>query len=654
MTSENYKKVLKLAKKAYQSSLYNGENPYLAALDDMVNRDEIVSEVYLGLTEIPIKKIVGTKTHSRSTAFAKNFMPLLGEETEFAMKWDALCRIHETEGIRDPIKVYEYLNRFYVLEGNKRASVLKYHEAVSVPAVVTRLIPKRDEESIQNRLYYEFLHFYDLTKINFIWFTREGNFDELIKIVGEDEKWDDDLRMEFKQLYNRFRRLYKQSGGEGLKITTGDAFLEYLIIYGYKKANSAYDDEISKRVKSMMPELLLLANKKQIDVLTQPVEVVQKKSILSSLTNIGSRRTKKVKVAFVYAKSISESGWTFGHELGRNHIEEVFQDQIETTYIENVPEGNDAYKHIARLAKEGYDVIFTTTPTMINPTLKAAMEYPNVKFLNCSENVSYRHLRTYYGRIYEARFLTGIIAGSMTESNVLGYVANYPISGVISGINAFALGAKLVNPKIKVKLVWSKMVESHDPQKAIDEILLDANVDIVSSQESVMASGADKAFGIYSINDCDAEDEGCNTRNYIATPLWHWGKFYEKIVKNILDGTFNAVNNALGSGTKAINYWWGLNADVVDILYSKSLVPDETKKLIEFMKRMISIGEYHPFTGPIKDQQGQIMVEQDETLNNTAILNMNWLVEHVEGYIPTSEEEELDVPIVDMLGVKKK
>lgn len=645
MKNGEYLKALRLAKRSYQNNLYKGNNPHLPALDDMVSRDEIVSEVYLGIMEIPLKKIVGTKTHSRSTAFAKNFMPLLGEETEFAQKWEVLCDIHKNEGIRDPIKVYEYLGRFYVLEGNKRASVLKYHEAVSIVAKVTRLIPKRDEDNPKNRLYYEYLAFYDITKSNYIWMSKEENYVELLKLMDTGEAWDDEKRMEFKHLYSRFRRLYKLNGGDSLNITTGDALLDYIKIYGYKDMDNLLDEDLGKRISGMMPELLLLSRKDNaVDVLTQPVEVQQRKSFFASLSQ---RKTQqKLKVAFVYAKTIETSGWSFGHELGRNHIEEVFKDRIETTYVDQVPEDEGAYPYLVDLVNKGYDVIFTTTPTLINITLKAALEYPHVKFLNCSENRSYKHLRTYYGRIYEARFLTGLIAGALTETNDIGYVANYPIAGVISGMNAFALGAKLVNPKVKVHLIWSKLIEEDDKAKVIDEKLRSHNVDLVSSEESILATGNNKAFGLYSLGD---EKE---KRQYIATPLWHWGKFYEKIIKSILDDSFDAISSALGDN-KAINYWWGLSANVVDILYSGSQVPDETKKLIDFMRRMISIGEFHPFTGPIKDETGEVRLEKDEVMSNEDILSMDWLVEYIEGYIPSKNNEELDSPIVDMLGVKE-
>ena len=174
-TMEDYQKAYKLGKKDYQARMMRGELPTLQVLDDILPPKGSYSEVPLGLVQIPIDQIVGTKSDGRSNAFAGNFMPILRENTEFAYKWATLSQSHIDKGIREPIKAYEYMNKFYVQEGNKRVSVLKYFDAVSVPGYVTRILPPRTDQK-ENKLYYEFVDFYAVTQINYIWFTKPGSF----------------------------------------------------------------------------------------------------------------------------------------------------------------------------------------------------------------------------------------------------------------------------------------------------------------------------------------------------------------------------------------------------------------------------------------------------------------------------------------------
>ena len=197
--------------KAMRAGKREGET--LPNLDDILKEKNIVAvrEVPLGLVQIPSELIVGTKTAGRSSAFSKGFKPLLKENTEFAYKWMALYKAHLNEGIREPIKAYEFMNKFYVEEGNKRVSVLKFFDAVSIPGNVTRIVPPRTEEK-ENKIYYEFMDFYALSRINYIWFTQLGSFAKLQRLVGKrpDEAWSDDDRLDFASAYNRFRAEYYQ------------------------------------------------------------------------------------------------------------------------------------------------------------------------------------------------------------------------------------------------------------------------------------------------------------------------------------------------------------------------------------------------------------------------------------------------------------
>lgn len=236
MSAEDYAKAQKLGKKEYQSRMMRGLQPTLEVLDDILPPKGSYSEVPLGLVQIPSDQIVGTRTEGRSNAFASNFMPILKQNTEFARKWDVLSTSHIEEGIREPIKAYEYMNKFYVQEGNKRVSVSKYFDVDSIPGIVTRIVPKRTNEK-ENVIYYEYMDFYNVSKVNYLYMSKIGNFPKLQTAVGKEpgEEWSDVDKENFSSIFYRFQLEYKAKGGDRLSITQGDAFLAFVRVYGYQE-----------------------------------------------------------------------------------------------------------------------------------------------------------------------------------------------------------------------------------------------------------------------------------------------------------------------------------------------------------------------------------------------------------------------------------
>ena len=219
MSKEDYIKAQRMGKRDYQLRMMKGLPPTLEVLDDILPPKGSYSEVPLGLVQIPMDLIVGTKTGGRSSAFAGNFMPILKDNTEFAIKWALLSTAHVTEGIREPVKAYEYMNKFYILEGNKRVSVMKYYDAVSIPGEVIRIIPPRTKEK-ENRIYFEFLDFYEVSKVNYIWFSNTGSFGKLLTVMKKkpDEVWTEEERLLFSSVYSRFLGEYTARGGKELSI----------------------------------------------------------------------------------------------------------------------------------------------------------------------------------------------------------------------------------------------------------------------------------------------------------------------------------------------------------------------------------------------------------------------------------------------------
>ena len=236
MLVKEYLKARKMAVKDFRMRSSRGEYPYLQVLDEILKYAGTTKEQKLGLVDIPLDQIVGTKSMGRTNAFASNFMPLMDEETEFASKWMNLYRAHMDEGIRDPIVAYEFMNHFYVVEGNKRVSVMKYVDAVSIPGNVTRIIPQKND-SKESTIYYEFLDFYEITHINFINFSQPGGYKKLLEYVCPDSKepWDDDMQTYFTTAYYRFDDIFQErAAGKKMPLTVADAFLIYLDYYGYE------------------------------------------------------------------------------------------------------------------------------------------------------------------------------------------------------------------------------------------------------------------------------------------------------------------------------------------------------------------------------------------------------------------------------------
>lgn len=626
---EHYYNAKKLGMKEYYVKTSRGQIGYLPSLEGLLKDSDIVSHVELGIMEIPLKKIVGTYTHLRSLSFADNFMPLIGDDSEFKNKWVSLCGAHLDEGIRDPIKVYEYLNWYYVVEGNKRVSILKYFDAYSMSASVTRLIPRMDNSNPIIPIYYEFLMFNKLTKINFIWFTSKESFDKLIKLLKDYNpvlpQYETKFKYFEKYIYNSFRRVYLYLGGDKIPLTTGDAFLEYAKIYGIP--NEFNETEQKETIRELIKELEVLGRKDIVDIQTAHEEVSQG-NVLSALTTL-IHPPKKLKIAFAYARTIDTSGWTYSHELGRKYLEKALGDQIATSYIENVPENDDAYNHIKKLAGEENDIIFTTSPVFRNATLKCALKYPDIKFFNCSEHRPYKHMSNYYGRTYEPRFLTGIIAGAMTKNNIIGYAATSPTPEVLSCINAYALGARMVNPYAMVKVTWTREWNSHVKFLDADKKLMEAGADIISNRNLTVPREVTVKYGVYSML-CSMDLKNQKVEHHLAAPIWNWGAFYEKIIKNILNDTYKTLRDIFNSNSRLVNFWWGMASGILDIYYSDKYVPAETQKLVKLMKKMIIDSNYNPFVGPIWDNKGQLRLNNDEVASHEQILRMNWYVDNVE------------------------
>ena len=610
-----YGKYMRLGKK---------EKEPMPVLDDILKEkhEEIAGEYSLGLVQIPIDKIVGTKTAGRGISFSKSFYPVMGENTEFANKWKILYTAHIEEGIRDAVKVYE---------GNKRVSVLKCVGAAEVPGIVTRILPFRTEEK-SNRIYYEFIDFYRLSKLYDIELSEEGGYARLQQLTGKrpDESWTEEDRRDFRSLYFFFKKIYGSIAKEFREEAVGDAFLNLLRLYEYKKLLKMEPLELKELMQKSLGELKL---EKTPQLLMEPGKVEKKKNFLVRLLPANS---PVLNVAFVHEKTAETSSWTYAHELGRFYLQEVFPGQIHTSCYDKVTEEN-AREVIEQSIADGNKLIFTTAPPLLMAGLHAAMEHPEVKILNCSLNTSHRYIRTYYARMYEAKFLMGALAGAMTEHGRIGYLADYPIYGMTASINAFALGAQMVNPRARVYLEWTTK-RGNNPFDTFRK----HGISCVSGQDMIVPKIASRHFGLY----MDEDGEPVN----LAMPVWHWGKFYEQMIDKIINGGWKA--DEAGDEKKGLNYWWGMSAGVIDVICS-GRIPAGTARLVNLLKEEICEERFYPFDGPVYNQKGELCWDGRQGLEPENIMRMDWLVENVEGEIPEiSELVAKAKPVVDTQGLK--
>ena len=336
MGETEYSEALKLGKKEYRARIAKGQFPYLPVLDEILSEADIQTEQNMGLVQVPLDFVVGTSTMGRTYSFAANFMPILDEETEFAVKWSNLSDAQMNEGIRDPIKAFEYMNRYYVLEGNKRVSVLKYFNAVSIPAIVIRKIPKLSDD-YDVRLYYEYMRFNEITGLCSVEFTKLGNADKLLSLVGKEGRWDDETKEKFAKVMFDFSKVYNFRGGDRLDIKLGDAITVFMEVFGMDAMLEMSESDYNKNIINTWKEFAAEGEKHKINLVLDPTKVQTKKSLLNYLI---PQTPKKLKVVFLYPREPKTSAWLYSHELGRNYLDDTFSDRLETEFVSGVDESN--------------------------------------------------------------------------------------------------------------------------------------------------------------------------------------------------------------------------------------------------------------------------------------------------------------------------
>jgi len=617
---DEYSQALRLGQKEYRELLMSGKNAHPAVLDEILQDNLSETVIDIGTLEIPTERIVGTKTAGRITAFTATFRPLLDAKSEFATKWINLCAAHLGDtGITDPIVCYEYLGNFYVQEGNKRVSVLRHFDAPRIPGTVKRIMPQPSEDP-RIKAYYEFIDFYKVSQLYTVQFRRPGDYAKLLRYMGKKstEVWTSDERRTFNAYFHYFQDAFRVLNTRD-DVLPEEALLLWLKLYPFQDLGRLTGAELKKSLLALKEDVIASAKKEDSVKVQTKAEDESKGSLVSRIVSV----LDTLDVAFVHQLEAAQSAWVMGHEEGREHIENDFGDRIRVRsyYGANTPE--KAEELIEQAVADGAEVVFTTAPPLSQATLKAAVKYPKLRFLNCSVDQPYSSIRTYYGRIYESKFITGAIAGAMAQNNRIGYIASYPIFGVTASINAFALGAQMTNPRAQIELRWSCCEGTPQADFFADGIRVISNRN-APTQSKMYLDFCN--YGTYLM-----DDRGDLVP--LGTPTWVWGKFYEFVIRSILSGGWKREKGV----STALNYWLGMDSGVIGVNLSDKL-PEGVRQMAKLLEKGLQDSVLDPFMRKIRAQDGTLKNDGTHHFTPGELLKMDWLCENIIGTIPPFED----------------
>ncbi|MDD6877274.1 MAG: BMP family ABC transporter substrate-binding protein [Clostridiaceae bacterium] len=614
---EIYERARKLGTRDYNTHVSHGENGHVAVLSDRIGQCDILAYLRQPLREITLSRVVGTYTASRAQSFATNFMPLLPFRSEFGAKWARVCNAHLNEGLKDAITVYEYMWKYYVIEGNKRVSVLKYFGAATIHAEITRIVPRLDDESDDARRWYAFLEY-----------AKKGLFQELE--LSDADKYERLYRQEQRLLaalpegaelpdFNRLYGLFESYCREvDPTLPPGDTFNEYLHIYGFPIDTPT--DEVRDRIRRLQPQIKLLDNPEPPMLIldNEPEEPPRFKLF-------GSRRTPHI--VFAYGVGRTETNWLGAHERGRLAIEEALSDRVTTSCIDGLTAEN-AYELLSRDAADA-DLLFVTTPAFLNPVLRFSIEHPECLTLVYSPVQQDHRLCTYFGRYYESVYLCGVAAGLCTTTRKVGYVTpKLATKRYTSDINAFAIGVRTVCRDAQIFL-QSRGVDPSDNSTCEQAVrhLASLGADVVLTPVYDGFHPADLPDDVFSAL-CSVSPDGTPLQ-CLAAPGWNWDAFYLAIAENYLSGSLDILKTGRRTDTPVTGFWWGLGSGVINFTYTAGILPPTTENLLRYLRGNIRRSLYNPFHGPVRDSEGVLRVVPHEDLRPMEILRMEWLVDSI-------------------------
>ena len=619
-----YQGARKLGRKYVSEHANDATHGYLPVLEDRLQGVEILGEINLGHHEIPLRRIIGTRTAMRSNTFAGNWMPLLADDTEFAIKWQKLYMSQLKEGIREPILVYEYLNRYYVQEGNKRVSTMNYVGAASIYGNVIRLIPQRDETNRDITIYYEFLDFDKRRFFDNLWFSHPGMFTRLVeqteKYIEEHPEITEPVGDVINRVHRSFRTAYKSVNPDVKNVTTGDALMVYLMVFGYPYNESSA--ELKKNIKSMIPQLEVFSGARKIDMLeaTRLDMQYEPKKL---------KPKKNVHIAFAFDGTPETNSWTRRHAAAAARIERRYGSLIKITEHFDIGDGPDGvYGDLAAIAAEKPTMIICTSPTQSEGALRVSLENPDVIIMNCDIPRAGRDLDTYYVRMYDTTFLCGVLAALQSETGVLGYM-----DAVLFGyaptyaINGFAFGAKLINPRAKILQYVLKDVDKFKDYDEACRVFAENGADVAfvrySDENRLAAKGSPETYAqVYRLDRKTGAQLEC-----LGSMTLDWERFYAKSCEGPIEGRTSLLDKHIPGNP--IHFGWGISTGITDVFTNDEVVGVNTVKTVRLFRDLVVEGRLRPFEGPVYDNTGVQRIEPGVVPPLMLIQHVSWLDESI-------------------------
>ena len=602
----------------------HGKDPakgYLPVLEDVMRGVDVLAEISLGYHEIPLDRVVGTRTAARSNSFAGNFMPLLADDTEFAIKWKKVYESQLVEGIREPIKVYEYLGRYYALEGNKRISILKYVGAASIYGSVTRLLPERAEDDDEISIYYEFLDYDKKLFLDDLWFKHRGNFTKLVhqteEFLAAHREVSGSVEDIITATHRRFREAFRMAKLEDMDLTTGDALVEYIRIFGYPYSESLPD--MVKNIRSARAQYLVVDGVRRrdtVEISAAEVETAPARSLF---------RRPTLRAAFAFDDDPETSFFTRWHTLGIDRVEKKYAGSLivdRLYHVNSYPGG--PYEALRSLAEKKPDVLFTTSPTMSDASLRIALENPRMIFLNCDRPREGKNLNTYFSKMFDLTFLCGVLAGAMSRSGVVGYMdfAAWGEDRTTYEINAYALGARLINPRARTVGYTLRGINRWNEHDKARRAMAEHGADVAFCRHSPDNPLDRQAFPEIYAQLYSLAPDGNMLESY-AGASFDWEHFYDKVIGDAIEGRTALLEGRHLNGNP-IHFGWGLSTGIMDIYTVNAAIGERTGRLLGIFRDLVRENRLHPFEGPIWDDQGVLRIDEGVVPPLLELQRMTW------------------------------
>jgi len=615
---ELYDRAHRLGQKDYSAHTARGQRGYLAALDDITGEARAVAYMKQPQQEISLSRVAGTCTAARARSFADNFMPLHSSMSEFGSKWINLCAIHMSEGLRDPVQVYEYLWQYYVMEGNKRVSILKFFDAPTVQAEITRVVPQLDENDPITGVYYAYLGYAKNGLFKNIQLSSVQKYEQLSRLEARliAKGLPGDLNAG--ALYLQFEAAYAQSPRP---LPLGDAFLEYLRVYGL--STGVVISQVAERIDQLTPQMELLSQPEaEPELVLSPAEPTAP-GLFSRL--LGQR--KSARVVFAYPPGRSEDNWIGAHEEGRQVMQATLSERVTSSFVEGLTPEN-IYERLNASAK-GADLLLITASSLTLPALRFALENPDCLTLVYSRARQDHRVSTYYGRYYEPMFLCGAAAGMATRTGRCAYITpRIVFQRHTADINAFALGVRSVRPEAQVLLVW-RDVTPDQPETSLLGLKTAASLGADVAYTPLIKEAMRVAEPAHVFSLVGRLNERGELSQYLAAPQWDWGQYYTEIIRSYLNGSLDILRVIDRGDPSVAGLWWGIGAGVLRFLQGGSL-DARGENLLKYLRGAIGHGHFNPFHGPIKDQDGTLRVWENNDLKPYDILEMEWLCDFIQ------------------------